>query len=246
VTFGDEKVGNNIQIIVQRLRNVAISYQEIFNPIKKDLLIIHSVLVIFWGGSWYSIALLQAWFYVYAIKLASVLFDRESTIESEGHALNIIVPIRMLCMLLATFYAVWTTPFLARVTIAITTQTYITQTAITPEVLEVIQLDMVCGKWTRLVIGTVAVILLSLLQAQILGCLLMSIIGYERLYSATPVCFDYTLGAIKGPNNLDGRVTFLWVCAIISVLWQLLHGFQSSLLGFIVPLGFLVKADTPE
>jgi len=132
------------------------------------------------------------------------------------------------------------------VTIAITTQTYITQTVITPEVLEVIQLERVFGKWTRLVIGTVSVVLLSLLQAQILGCLLMSFIGYERLYTAAPMRFNDTLGAIKGPNNLDGRVTFLWVCAIISVLWQLLHGFQSSLLGFIVPLGFLVKANTPE
>lgn len=170
-----------------------------------------------------------------------------SAIDTKTSDTKIFRLVHELLVLLVVFYAVWTVPFFARVTIAIATQKYVTQILMTPALIDpldqVIPLRKMFGGWVQLAISTAAVLLGTCFPVKIQACMLMVCLGYNKLFLAAPESFNDMIASVSGPNNLDGKSTFFLVVVFISILWQLLHGFQSSLVGFIVPLGFLIVKE---
>jgi hypothetical protein len=188
---------------------------------------------------------------VYAIESflsgVSSLLLQGSTIEAKTLEMKIFVHVHELFVLLVIIYVVWTVPFFARVTIAITIQKYLMHIMMKPALTDlldqIIPLTRVFGDWIRFAIITASVLLVICFPEKIQACILMVCLGYNKLFLASPESFTDLVESVSGPNNLDGKSTFLLVVVVISVVWQLLHGFQSSILRLIVPLGFLIAKE---
>lgn len=201
--------------------------------------------MIFWGGSWYWVALLLAIYNVYEVgsflsEVYSLLKEVIAT-DVKTQEKSIFMAARRLFMLFVIFYAVWTVPFLARITMAITLQKYIIQNVMGAifYLMDKIRSERnAFGGLLRLTIVTAiaSVLLMCLFEENIQACFLMACHGTDTLFLAAPESF---IASAKIPKMLDRKVILLSVILVISMTWQFLSGFQCSFLGFVVPLGFL-------
>jgi len=244
-----------VQCLAEGLKDVATSYKEKVKPYMRDeskLRFIHSIFMIFWGGSWHWVALLSAIYDVYAVnsfirRVSSFLFQATLS-DTEKCEKKIFMYTHEVFVMLVIIYGVWTVPFLARVTIAIPMQKYATSIAMTPAVItlieKIIPLRKVFRGWIRMTISTASVFFATLFPAKIQACLLMICLGCDKFFAEAPKSIKDAVAGIKGPKNLDGKTTVLLVLVVISLVWQLLYRFQSSVLGYIVPFGYLILKPT--
>jgi len=201
--------------------------------------------MIFWGGSWYSLALVLSFVNVYPIvkngkKIFDFPYDRfELNFDLlEKHVLN---SAHEIWVMFVIFYSVWTIPIVASLTISFAVLKLVAQTMIDVKVMKFfernISLLKKCGRFSRYVMS---VLLISLLPINIQACLLTSCWGCHKLSSVLSDGFKECVSSIKGPNDIDGIILISWICVAISIVLQLFGDFQSSLFGFLVPLGFCI------
>lgn len=79
--FFEEKANNFLTLLMDLYSSIYISYKEWIKPNRANIQIIHSVCMIFWGGSWYSLALFLSFVYVYPVvknskKILDFPYDR--------------------------------------------------------------------------------------------------------------------------------------------------------------------------
>lgn len=145
------------------------------------------------------------------------------------------------------FYVVWTVPFLARVTFAVAIQKCITTTVVHRAVIEYLKkqsVDKIFGKWFASAVVTITFLMLILFPLRVQACLLISCLGYQKLFSAMSKSAREMVESIKLPKNYDGMIITFCICMTASTLLMFFSSFQYSLLRFTVPLGFCIPKAT--
>jgi len=66
--FYDDKIKRHVDSFIQKFQTFRIWYEKQIKPNLGLMRLIHSVCVILWGGSWYSLALLLSFFHVYTVE----------------------------------------------------------------------------------------------------------------------------------------------------------------------------------
>jgi len=243
--FCEEKVKIFFALLMHLYSSISISYNNWIKPNRANIQIIHSVCMIFWGGSWYSLALFLSFVNVYPVvknvkKILDFPYDRfELNFDLlEKHIVN---SAHEIWVMFVIFYSVWTIPVVASLTISFATLKLVAQTMIDVQVTKFFERNLSllekCGRFPRYVMS---VLLISLLPTNIQACLLTSCWGCHKLSSVLSDGFKENVSSIKGPNNIDGIILTSWICVAISIVLQLFGDFQSSLFGFLVPLGFCI------
>jgi len=231
-------------LILKKYQSIPITY-EMIEQQSAILNLIHGLFLMLYGGSWVSLTTFISFCKVY--KVYDVLGE---LMEKKGKELRLIKgSLQQLWLLIMVFYAVWTVPFLSKITVAFMLEKHVSRTIINPSVKpifeEQFQVEQIFGRWWPLVLkGATRYILafMSLFFHNIQICLVMACIGYHKLCVACSPALHEQIRAMEGPFKLDGTALTLWASAILCTLWQLWSGYQSSYFGIIVPLGFLIDA----
>jgi len=243
--FCDEKIKIFFALLMRLYSSILIFYNKWIKPNRANIQIIHSVCLIFWGGSWYSLSLFLSFVNVYPIvkngkKILDFPYDKfELNFDLlEKHILN---SAHEIWVMFVIFYSVWTIPIVASLTTSFAVLKLIAQTMIDVKVIEFFERNIsLFKKFGRCSRYVMSVLLISLLPTNIQACLLTSCWGCHKLSSVLSDGFKECVSSTKGPNNIDGIILISWICVAISIVLQLFGDFQSSLFGFLVPLGFCI------
>jgi len=197
------------------------------------------------GGYWVTLAMLISFWAVHRVDIfVRKVRDYGSGVDM-GTILNSLHELWILSFL---WYAIWSVPLLSVVTIAFMLENYITGTIINPTIMtqleECLPLLKELGRWSPFIMQVstrLVLIILSSFSYNFQVCLVMACVGYDRLYSSLSVGVRKQIYAIKGPFELDGKATTLWASAFVCSFWQCWNGYEFSLFGIFVPLGFLTR-----
>jgi len=259
--FYEEKMRSHVDFLIAR---TPVYYEKYVKPNEANLQLVHSVCMIFWGGSWYSFALLLSFFNVYienytneilnlnAVekylqKIWDFSFDKFS-VHSKMFEMKIVKSAHEIWVLFVIFYAVWTVSFLASLTMTLATLKLVANTMISREMTVYFEKNILnlstSARWLRYAVFIMSALVFVLLPINIQACILMSCLGYQKLISVMSDGFKENVFSIKGPNNIDGIIITSWIIVAMSIILQFFCRFQSSLFGFMVPLGFYIPRET--
>lgn len=241
--FYDDKIKSNVDSLVKNYQRFPISYEKHIKPNLGRMRIIHSVCLILWGGSWYSFAVLLSFFHVYAVEdytrgLMLFPFDG-AVVDAEMWETLIVESAYELWVLFVIFYVVWTVPFFTSMTFVLTIYKCVTKTNVSRAMIEYLEqqrLYEIFGKWLGFAVVGASVLLFILLPLRIQACLLMSCLGHQKMSEHSREMVE----SIKWPNNYDGMILIFCTCIAASIIFQYFSGFQASVFGFTVPLGFCI------
>jgi len=211
---------------------------------RSKLHLIHGILTMFLGGSWVGIATLLSFcvendiFHVVQRLMLNVTqADAKKTSKS----------LHQLWLLGMVYYSVFSFPLLSTVVVAFMLEKYLSETIYTPAIMtsveEQVPVQETLGIWCPYVVQGVVrfiLVILSLFSFRIQVCLVMACFGFDKVYSSFSDGLRRQIEATEGPFKLNGKAVMLWVCAIACSYWQFLHNYESSFIGILVPLGFLV------
>jgi len=250
-SFLEKSYSTNVKPTVEALRKkceiIPFTYETIEQH-STTFNIIHGVTLMLCGGSWVWKATLISFcdvFNVYdvvvSLKVQGKGGDMEMTLKS----------LHQVWLLMVVYYVIWSIPLLSKITIAFMLEKFITGTFITPAIMadleERLPLALIFGKWCPFVIKVsirFVLVVLSVFTGKIQVCLVMACIGYQKLSSSFTEGLCKEIEGIEGLFKLDGNAVTLWAPAIVCTVWQFWHGYESSFLGMIVTLQFLVEVKT--
>jgi len=262
--FYEEKMKSHLELLFESFARTPIYYEAYVKPNKFNIQLIHSLCLIFWGGSWYSFALLLSFSDVYIVnytneflslnavekyvqKIREFPFDRFS-VDSKMFEMKIAKSAHEVWVLFVIFYAVWTVPFLASLTIALSTLKLVANTMISREMIQYMEKPIsklkAFTRFLHLTVFVFSALLFELLPMNIQASILMSCLGYQKLLSIISDDLKEDFSSIKGPENIDGITVTSWICVAISIVLQLFSAVQSSLFVYIVPLGLCIPRET--
>jgi len=261
--FYEEKIKSHFELLIETYTRTPAYYEKYVKPNLANIHLVHSLCMIFWGGSCYSFVLLLSFVNVYIEdytneiltpivvekyiqKIWDFQFDNLS-VHSKMFELKIVKSAHEIWVLFVIFYAVWTVPLLASLTIALSTLKFVENTMISREMIQCLekpisQLKAYC-RWPRYVVFVFSALLFVLFPPNIQASVLMSCLGYQKLLSVSDG-FKQEVSSIKGPKNIDGITVASWICVAISIVLQCFRYFQSSLLGCVVTLGLFIPRET--
>jgi len=241
--FYDDKIKIKADSLVKNYQRLPFSYEKHMKPNLGSMRLIHSVCLILWGGSWQSFAVLLSFFHVYTVEdythgLMQFPFDG-AEVDAKMWETHIVEAAHELWVLFVIFYVVWTVPFFTSLTFFSTIQKCVTKTVASGAMTEYFEkqgLNGLFGKWLGFAVVGVSAFMFIPLPIRLQTCLLMSCFGYQKLSE----CSRGMVESINWPNNYDGMTIIFCACLATSIFFQYFSGFQSSLLGFTVPLGFCI------
>lgn len=208
--------------------------------------VIHGIFLMTYGGSWVSFATLVSFVSVYNVW--DLLIGMKANVK-DADMLSLSKSIHKLWLLLVALYAVWTMPLLSKITVAFMLEKQVSGTIFNPSFEKFLKhqfqiVDLVGTRWWPFILKAatrLVFVFFSLFFFNIQVCLVMAFIGYQKVCSAISPALLNQIRVMEGPFNLDGATSTLWACTIVFSFWQLWHSYESSYLGIIVPLGFLVR-----
>jgi len=232
---------------IEALRKISESIPFTYETIEQHsttLNLIHGVTLMLCGGSWVWFATLISFYDVFnvydvvaSLKVQGKGGDMETTLKS----------LHQVWLLMVVYYGIWSIPLLSKITIAFMLEKFITGTIFNPAIMahleERLPLELVFGRWCPFVMKVTirfVLVFLSVFTYNIQVCLVMACIGYQKLSSSFTEGLCKQIDGIEGPFKLNGNAVTLWASVIVCTVWQFWHGYESSFLGMIVPLGFLV------
>jgi hypothetical protein len=262
--FYEENMKSHFELLIETFTRIPTYYESYVRPNWANIQLIHSFCMIFWGGSWYSIALLLSFFNVYIDTYTNGILNlnivekyiqkirdfslSKFSIHSKMFEMKILKSAHEIWVLFVIFYAVWSVPFLASLTLALSTLKLVADTMISPEMTQYFEKPKsqlkVYSRWLRYAVFVFSAHIFVLLPKNIQASILMSCLGYQKLFSVVSNDFKHIVLSIKGPNNIDGITVTSWICVAISIVLQFFCGFQSSLFVYMVPLGLYLPGET--
>jgi len=233
-----------IGALKDKSESISISY-DIIEKHSTKIRMIHGLSLMFYGGSWVSLAIFISFWEVHDIDhtVRDLMdFGKGLSMETMMNSLH------QFWLLLLIWYAIWSVQLISVVTIAFMLERYITGTIVNPAIMtqweERFPLSKMLGRWSPFIIRVsirITLIVLSYFSYQFQVCLVMGCVGYERLYSSLPIGLRKQISDLEGPFKLDGKAATLWAFVIICSVWQCWNGYEFSLFGIAVLLGFLVR-----
>jgi len=212
---------------------------------RSNLHLFHGILTMFLGGSWVGIATLRSFCVeneMYDVVQRFLLNVTQADAKKTSESLH------QLWVLGMVYYSVFSFPLLSTVVVAFMLEKYLSETIYTPAILtsveEQVPLRKTFGIWCPYVVQGVVrfiLVILSLFSYRMQVCLVMACFGFDQVYSSFTDGLRRQIEATEGPFKLNGKAVMLWVCAIACSCWQFIHGYESSFIGILVPLGFLVQ-----
>jgi len=231
-----------IGLLKKKSESIPIPY-DTFEKHCTKIRLIHGLSLMLFGGYWVTLAMLISFWEVHHVYHFVTKIKECGLGVDMGSRLNSLHELWILAIL---WYAIWSVPLLSVVTAAFMLEKYITGTIINPAIMtqleECLPFLKVLGRWSPFIIQVsirLVLIILSSFSYKFQVCLVMGCVGYDRLYSSLPVGVRKQIYGIKGPFKLDGKASTLWASAFVCSLWQCWNGYEFSLLGIFVPLGFL-------
>jgi len=237
------EVKPTIEALRKKFESIPFSYETIEQH-STILHLIHGVCLMLCGGSWVWLATLMSFyevFKVYNVVISLTIQGKGSDMETTLKSLH------QVWLLMVVYYGIWSIPLLSKITIAFMLEKFITGTIFNPAIMahleERLPLELVFGRWCPFVMKVTirfVLVFLSVFTYNIQVCLVMACIGYQKLSSSFTEGLCKQIDGIEGPFKLNGNAVTLWASVIVCTVWQFWHGYESSFLGMIVPLGFLV------
>jgi len=234
-----------VDLIRKKYENIPF-YYEMIEQQSAILNLVHGLFLMLYGGSWASLATFISFCSVY--KVYPVLGDMMAKIKGTE-----MQPIKsclyQLWLLIMVLYAVWTIPILSKITVAFMLEKYVSRTIINPIIKlfeEELPIAQMFGRWWPLVLKGATRMILAIMAIffyNIQVCLVMACIGYHKLCIACSPALHEQIQAMEGPFKLDGTALALWASALACTAWQLWNSYESSYLGILVPLGFIIHAN---
>jgi len=232
-----------IDAIRESSERIPFSYDTVEKH-SSNIRMIHGLFLMVYGGSWGLLTILVSFWTVYDVEsVFRKLYGYKEGIEME----KMLSSLHQLWILVLLCYATWSIPLLSAITIAFMLEKYVTGTLINSEVMTILEerfpIVQIFGRWCPFVIQVsirLGFIILYGLSHKFQPCLVMACVGYDRFYSSLPTGVRKQIHSVGGPLPLDGRAITLWVLAILCSLWQFLHGYEFSMLGLAVPVGFVM------
>jgi len=234
-----------MDLLVKKYQSIPLSYETIeqqsaiLNPI-------HGMFLMMCGGSWVSLAIVISFFSVYNVWDTLIVLKTQ---VNDPEELPVKVSLHKLWLLTVALYSVWTVPLLSKITVAFMLEKQLSGSVINHVFErffeERFQIERIFRRWRPLLLkGATRFVLafLSMFFHNIQVCLVMAHMGYHKLCIAISPALRKQIQVMKGPFNLDGTTLTLCACLTACTGWQLVYAYQSSFLGIIVPLGFLVHA----
>jgi len=261
--FYEGKIKSHFELLSESFTRTPAYYEKYVKPHLTNIHLIHSLCMIFFGGSCYSFVLILSFFNVYMEdytneilnpnvvgkyirKISDFKFDNFS-VHSKMLELKIVKSAHEIWVWFVIFYAVWTVPFLASLTIALSTLKLVESTMISQEMIQCLEkpisLLKAYSKWPRYAVFVFSALLFALFPTSIQASILMSCLGYQKLLSVSDG-FKQEVSSINGPKNIDGITIASWICVAISIVLQCFCYFQSSLFGCVVTLGLCIPRET--
>jgi len=242
-----EEAFAKIEISINVSREIWASLPFSYDMIQQkstQLNLIHGLSLMLCGGSWLSLATFLSFCEVYHVY--DVVGELKPQVKwPEMESLSKLL--YQLWMLTLIGYLTSTVPMVGKLTVALMLGNLI-RDSVNSEIMAHIEERLpretkILGRWWPLAFNGVvlfALLILSVFTYNIQACLVMASIGYRKVYcSVTPTMREY-IGSIKGPFKLHGVAITLWATATFCTAWQLVYWYESSFLGIIVPIGFLL------
>lgn len=239
------KVEPKVDFVIMKAQSIPFSY-EMIQQQSTILNLVHGVFLMMCGGSWVSFATLISFLSVY--KVWDALMGLKAKVK-DADMLSVNKCLHQLWLLTVVLYAVWTNPLLSKIMVAFMLEKHVSNTMINPSLKNLLEerfpiVDMF-GRWWPFVLKAatrLVLVFLSIFFYNIQVCLVMACIGYQKVCMAISPALREQIQVMEGPFKLDGAALTQWACVIACTGWQLCHSYESSFLGIIVPVGFLVPA----
>jgi len=242
--FYSTEVKPTVEASRKKFESIPFSYETIEQH-RTTLHLIHGVTLMLCGGSWVWLATLMSFYEIFHV------YDVVVSLKVQGKGGNmdeILKSLHQVWRLMMVYYGIWSIPLLSKITIAFMLEKFITGTIVNPAIMahleERLPLVLMFGRWCPFVIKVsirFVLVFLSVFTDNIQVCLVMACIGYQKISSSFTEGLCKQIEGIEGLFKLDGHAVTLWASAIVCTAWQFWHGYESSFLGFIVPIGFLVE-----
>jgi len=230
-----------LDLLREKCKNIPLCYEMIERQ-SVILNLIHGMFLMMCGGSWVYLATFYSFFSVYNVWDTLVVLNTRVK-DPEMSSINSCLQILWLKMV--ALYAVWKIPLLSKITVAFMLEKQVSAAVVNRSTRTFFE-ELNFGRWQPLVLKGATRLLfafLSIFLHNIQVCFVMAHLGYHKLCMAISPALRKQIQVFEGPYNLNGTTLTLWACVIACTGWQWFCAYESSLLGIIVPLGFLVHAQ---
>lgn len=230
-----------LDLLREKCQNIPLCY-EVIEQQSVILNLIHGMFLMMCGGSQVYLATFYSFFSVYNVWDTLVVLNarvKDPEMSSVKSCLQI------LWLQTVALYAVLKIPLLSKITVAFMLEKQLSATVMNLSTRTFLE-ELNFGRWQPLVLKGATRLLfafLSIFFHNIQVCFVMAHIGYHKLCMAISPALRKQIQVFEGPYNMNGTTLTLWVCVIACTGQQQFNAYESSLLGIIVPLGFLVHAQ---
>jgi len=231
--------------------------QQMLKDNNKVVAMTHGLLCVFYGGCFHTISLILAFISVYDV--SSWWKDVKSL---TGNTAEPVTPAKAMAVMASTCkfftvcYAVWFSPFLAAVCVAIAIEPYLTASLestpknfaelqrLNSQTMDKIGMGAVNVNWFKFELVMVLRVALSLVSYLLMPGFFSAI--FMGLYGMTVACstagqrVDSALNNGKTFGEVSFKTIILWAVVLIGTFWQSYCGYEASLIQIAVPIGFLV------
>jgi len=245
--------------------------QQMLKDNNKVVAMTHGLLCVFYGGCFHTISLILAFISVYDVsswwKDVKSLTGNSAPAKSPskvggGNTAEPVTPAKAMAVMASTCkfftvcYAVWFSPFLAAVCVAIAIEPYVTASLestpknfaelqrLNSQTMDKIGMGAVNVNWFKFELVMVLRVALSLVSYLLMPGFFSAI--FMGLYGMTVACstagqrVDSALNNGKTFGEVSFKTIILWAVVLIGTFWQSYCGYEASLIQIAVPIGFLV------